>query len=721
MKDHFIYGVQFYRPPNPPVNQRRRDLENIKKLGFNTIKVWAIWNWINYDEGKYDLSELKEIIEYSEKLELQVIINTILETCPYWVSDKYPDSHYTSAKNTRMELMERTNVPTGGWPGICFDNSKVKDEAELFLKELVRNLDIYKNVKFWDCWNEPHMEPVNDPVDNLYCYCRHSIKRYRNWLKKRYVDIDKLNSLWFKKYRSFEDINPPRHIVMGYVDMMEWRKFIAFSMIDLMNWRIKTIQKYLQKESKIISHAASDFMSLGSSLSIYACSDYEMSKNLSIYGISTHPFCSNLTSEGFSCVVELTRSMSRNKEIWLEELHGGPTMAIPSGLARSKIPQRKNFRTWNFLALASEVRGIIYWQYRHEMIGHESPGWGLVERDGSFSERSDEASKICKFLNKHADIFNSVKNKKRDLAIFVNRDNSYFNFAAEGNERDIISSIFGINQYLQKNNISSDYLIEEELERFDKYKAIVLLYPLVMNHTISKKLVDYVSNGGTLISDCLVGLFNKYGMSNEIVPAYGLDDLFGAKHLEFRRFDELNREGYIDNWATKFLRPEIGRKPDVFLNGYGNYKNHKVKVSKFLETYKIKSGEVFLRYKDECCGVKNFFGKGKTFLFGTNLCSSFLLEDKNTSKLMDNIMDEIGIIRNYSNNLMIRELENKNHKVILVSNPKNKKIEGMIDITHKYKIYDVYMSETLKKIKKTKIILSLDAGDSNCIILEKFK
>lgn len=336
---NFIYGVQFYRPPNPPRKQRKRDLENIKKLGFNIIKIWAMWNWINYAEDKYDFSEIEEIIKFTRDLNIDVIINTSLENCPYWLADKYPDSYYLSANNKKIELMARPNAPTGGWPGLCFDNTKVRDEAELFLKELIINLDSYENVKFWDCWNEPHMEPTsyrfNDLSDNLFCYCKYTIDKYRSWLKMKYKNIDKLNKAWFKRYRSFEDIEPPRK-VNSYVDMMEWRKFINANMVNHMNWRVNTIKKYLQKDSKIISH--SSCQGLTSGFSIFACSDYEMAKNVSIYGLSAFPFWANLTLYEYSLLIETTISMAKDKEIWLEELQGGPTMPVPSGLTRSKIP-----------------------------------------------------------------------------------------------------------------------------------------------------------------------------------------------------------------------------------------------------------------------------------------------------------------------------------------------------------------------------------------------
>ena len=42
MKEEMIYGVQYYRAPTPVREEWAQDLENIKKHGFNTIKIWAV-------------------------------------------------------------------------------------------------------------------------------------------------------------------------------------------------------------------------------------------------------------------------------------------------------------------------------------------------------------------------------------------------------------------------------------------------------------------------------------------------------------------------------------------------------------------------------------------------------------------------------------------------------------------------------------------------------
>jgi len=194
--------------------------------------------------------------------------------------------------------------------------------------------------------------------------------------------------------------------------------------------------------------------------------------------------------------------------------------------------------------------------------------------------------------------------------------------------------------------------------------------------------------------------------------------LFGAKQIEWRQFDELNREDFDCPWVP-VLRPAREKKPDIYLKGCGKYKEYEFRLFKFLEYYELKGGEAFLEYEGECCGVKNVSGKGKTYLFGTNFCTSLQLNDKKTTEMIDYIMEESGIARNYVGNLMIKELDSNSYKILLIINPSDKTVEEEIKIHDQFKMYDIYIDKTIKLLPNNKLKVSLDAEDSNCIILKK--
>ena len=52
---NMIFGSQYYRPPFPSPDNWERDFSTMKQHGFNTVKLWVVWNWIEKEKDKFDL------------------------------------------------------------------------------------------------------------------------------------------------------------------------------------------------------------------------------------------------------------------------------------------------------------------------------------------------------------------------------------------------------------------------------------------------------------------------------------------------------------------------------------------------------------------------------------------------------------------------------------------------------------------------------------------
>ncbi|GAH60261.1 unnamed protein product, partial [marine sediment metagenome] len=233
---------------------------------------------------------------------------------------------------------------------------------------------------------------------------------------------------------------------MDYVDMMEWRKFMVEALAEKMSWRYRTLKSNLAHDKLVMSHTVFHGITMG--FSLFGCDDYKLSKDLDLFGLSLFPKWSNSSALDVCCDIDVTRSTARGKVCIDLELQGGPSHSSPSGFSRSKAPQRNDYRTWNFINVSFGVKGILYWHYRAEMIGPEAPGFGLVNRDGSPTDRSDETSKLCRFFNEYAELFNNFELPKNRSAILVNKDSYYLNFASEGNELYSTYSVKGMYRFL---------------------------------------------------------------------------------------------------------------------------------------------------------------------------------------------------------------------------------------------------------------------------------
>lgn len=77
--------------PQSPVVWRK-DLEQIKSLGFNTVRPWIEWTACEKEEGKYDFSALRTVCDLANEIGLKVVLQVYIDSAPDWVGAEHPDS-----------------------------------------------------------------------------------------------------------------------------------------------------------------------------------------------------------------------------------------------------------------------------------------------------------------------------------------------------------------------------------------------------------------------------------------------------------------------------------------------------------------------------------------------------------------------------------------------------------------------------------------------------
>src|SRR5512135_3146185 len=169
----------------------RKDLEQIKRLGFNTVRCWVEWTACEKKEGEYDFSALKTICDLAGELGLRVITQVYIDSAPDWVGAKYPESKFVSSNGVAIESQAS--------PGFCFDHAGVQGKILKFFAEAARAVKDKPAFYGWDLWSEPHI--INwaevyyvGNLDNVqFCYCPSTQARFREWLKAKYRTLDGLN------------------------------------------------------------------------------------------------------------------------------------------------------------------------------------------------------------------------------------------------------------------------------------------------------------------------------------------------------------------------------------------------------------------------------------------------------------------------------------------------------------------------------------------------
>jgi beta-galactosidase len=622
-KKPFIYGTHYWRPPNPPRDQHRYHLTKIKnELGFNLVKFRLLWNWHHRLENKFDFAEVHEMFDICDEIGLNVLVELNLESAPYWLEAQHPETRYVNANGRAVELGAQEATPAGGHPGLCFHNPIVMHHAERYVREMVRQFKDRKSLHIYDCWNEPHLEPVwcnnmwGNKGDRVYCYCSTSRLAFRNWLQKRYGDIDTFNRTWGRAYTTFDHVSPP--ILNGhYADWLDWLRFWFEELHDYMAWRVKVIKEE-DPSRMVISHSGAVPPVLPRA---HACIDnFKFAEPVDIWGTSFAPQAFSWDLATCAQVLELTRAAARGKPFWISEMPGGPGNL--QGFRASRIPRPKDYHLWNWLSAALGSVGTMHWCYLSERTGQEAGNYGMIRGNGQQTPRSLAIADVAKKLIEYEDVLTTAQ-VPTQVAMLYSSDNSSLLFAMELDDKLYGQSHTGYYRAVWKADMNVRYVTYDTL---DDIKENVLIVPmaLTLSDEVADKLAKFVYNGGILFADCRTGLYDERGWMRPDLPAGKLREAAGVTEGEQVCSDPENDvvvpapDGGIDSRNRTDLpqMDPIHKGPPITFSWPIPAT---VQVHGFLTPLELHGAEPIGKSGDMVLATKHHYGKGCVYYFGTYL------------------------------------------------------------------------------------------------------
>jgi beta-galactosidase GanA len=624
MPRQFVYGTQFFRVPNPPRPMRRSMLENIaRKNTFNVIRIYPTWDYFNPAPEVYDLEQIDEVMTICDELGLQVLLGIVLETAPYWLEHQLPDARYVDVRGRPQVLGGSPAQITGGWPGLCLDAPPVRDAAKAFIEALVTNASRHSSLFAYDVWNEPRLEPAASrdiyagTPERLFCYCEHSQVAFREWLHRKYETVERLNDAWVRRFTSFDEVAPPPHHGT-YTDWLDWRRFAIDSQTGQMDFRT-SIVRALDPARLIESHTAHcPPIDDNSHAVLWATDPWALAERCDVWGASLFP--GSLPRQPLALDaqrLDIVRSNARGKDFWLTEIQGGSTS---QGVSRGSVWRPQDVRVWNWLAVATGARGILYWAYHAEATGQEAGGYGLVDRAGRDTDRSDEADRFGRCIHDHEATILGYR-PTTGVAVLYDLDTSLLDFAMAGNDERVAESHRGYYEAIWKSDVWANYVQPADLDTLLSGLLIVPWHLLGKQDTIGK-LLAFLDRGGTLLLEARFGLFDDGLFHNAHVPPEGIADLFGYEEQEpyFQYMDATSDT----TQSTGVERSKPGM--DALYDGPEIVVNAPVEgrfpAVTYLVPIRVLDAEPIAWCHGLPVGVRKRVGKGTIYYFGTNLGSA---------------------------------------------------------------------------------------------------
>lgn len=654
--------------PEPRVKKEtwRGDLRQIKSLGFNAVRCWMDWASGEPSQGQYRFDTLEVLLELAEQEGLKLILQVYMDAAPDWVGKKFPDSQFVAASG---QVMHPESAP-----GYCFDHPGVRQATLAFLEALAARARKYRAFLGWDLWSEPHVinwATATYMLNAEFCFCPHSVRRFRGWLEKKYGSLESLNQAWYRRFASWDEVEPNRlSTILSYTDYIDWRMFIREKLGEDLRARYQAVKR-VAPDRVATSHAASPNLFTSPLAGDGSPDDWIMTRQVDYYGTSFYPKHSSPVgrdAEFRGGLLDFARSAGYsgvNNGFWIGELQGGfGTVAL--NVSATVTPE--DLRVWTWSAIARGAKGINFYAWYPMSSGYESGGYGLIHLDGTITERSRAAGEIARLVDRNQRLFLEARPARAQVAIVYNP----LSYLVGGRQRPVTpgpqsevagierNSMLGVYRALFPTNVPVDFIHINELSGAvtGKYKLIYVPFPLMIPEKSAGELAEYVRAGGALVAEARLGWNNERGWASEIIPGLGLHRVMGCRESAVQTVAGLRTELH---WTGTEIP---GVKPGDRLPG-----------RLYEETLEpiLPNGRVVAKFASGApAAVVSTFGRGKTLMLGSYLGAAYEGQPEPAAqRFFAGLLDWVGVERPVSvsgSQAEVRVLESGRERVVFVFN-----------------------------------------------------
>ncbi|MCX6991850.1 MAG: beta-galactosidase [Kiritimatiellaeota bacterium] len=518
----FPVGVEYYRPPVPPRQFWDDDFARIRATGMRIVRSFPFWNWLEPRPGQFEFDDLDYFFELAVKHDLKVWLDITVAThgaCPEWMLRMHPDMRVIWPDGRVQQQTANVSTPQGQMVH-NYDHPKWREYAERCIQAIVNRYKDHPNLLVWGTCDGVNFAAAWAEEGKGYPpYNDYTIEKYIQWLKAQFT-LEELNERLMRRYRCWEDVQPPRNNDAP-VEMMLYRQFHYENMADMLGWMVKLIER-LDGRHEQRSHGW-----------FFPRQWDEMaSEQVDSWGLSM-PSGNRLTSDDPYIIAanylgfDWSRAIGRGHRWWLEEIYAG----FVGGLAaRDKQSTPEELTLFLWLSLIAGAAGAMFWQYRPEYMSFEGPGLNLVALDGTPTQRwlaIEQALRQIDSIKKHL----PLEIPPAEVAWAYSAP-SHEIFMYAGDERRFISDSKRVYQNLWSSSIPQD-IVTPRMD-WSQYKVVYLPNFAVLDDIAIKRIREVLQNCPQthMIAEGHFGTFAGKGHWS-FAPPEGLADLVNVRVMDF--------------------------------------------------------------------------------------------------------------------------------------------------------------------------------------------
>lgn len=618
-----LYGGD-YNPEQWPEQIWEEDMRLFKLADIDivTLNVFS-WAYNQPDEHTYRFDVLDKIMDKCAENNIKVCLGTGTAAHPAWMAKKYPDILAVDYMGNKRKFGRRHNS--------CPNSPTFRKYAGLMARKLAERYKDHPALFMWHVNNEM----------GIRCYCDNCEKAFREWLKRKYGTIDKLNEAWYTRFwghtfYDWDEIVLPSGLSEG-LDKSNPDK-TAFQGISLDFYRFNSdslLECYLieyRAIKDVIPDAivTTNFHSNG----IYKPLDYhKWAKYMDIIALDMYPD-PDAPASAMAMRYDFMRGLKGGDPWMLMESCPGPL----NWKAINPLKDPGVMRLWSYQAISRGAESVMFFQMRRSRGAYENFHGAVIDHEGSEKPRVfRECAELGKELTRLGDRLLTARTPAKAAIVFDWENWWAVEFVSAFNNK--VSYLHQIQLYYQaffQNRIDVDFVsVEDDL---DKYDIVVAPMLHMIKPGYAQKLEVYVEQGGIFLTTFFSGIVDE----NALVITGGfpgpLRKLTGVWVEEIdamqpnernsiqlsARFGDLEAE-YPCTFAAEIIHPETAETIAVY-------------------------GADF--YKGTPVVTRNRFGKGEAWYIGTEPAPAFvnglighLCKSKGIEPVADQVPAEVEVTR----------------------------------------------------------------------------
>ena len=444
-------GVSY---PAPLVRDRERamaDLEAIRALGFNSVRVAVEWSDAEPARGQYQFDALDGMLTLAGQSGLKVMLHLSTASLPAWVLERYPDGRFVSKTQGGGPRTDR----------ICLDGPGVRADVAAYVAAATARAARHASSLAW------HSIDVGSELQDGLCLCPHTQRRFRDWLKATTGSAEPTAA------RARADA----------------ATFVALERRD----HLAALTGAAAARGIRVSTSAADAPSVLRQLTSRPSDrpgqdDWLMTTVVDHYGTFVPPQLmdpESLTPAQLALALDGLRSAVRDKG-WLATDASLSANATAGASAADE-------RLWTWLAVSRGARGVTFGDWR--ALGNRA-GTSLAGPDGTISDRARAAGGLARVIGRNPALFAPLKPRPASVAIV-------YDPRSPGDASSPVAvSLSTIYRALFERNIQVDFIHLDEIAAgvVSRYAVVVVGSPSTLPQPAADALKAHVAAGGAVIS-----------------------------------------------------------------------------------------------------------------------------------------------------------------------------------------------------------------------------